>query len=239
MRHFTNRRKKSGVVFAILGILLMLASITAVYYWETKGRDKFLYGEVLVLNQSVEANTTITEDMLEVIKTDPGNFIEGAVVNKNEVIGKSAMHYIPKYSQLNLAYFIGEKVEAAKEDQYIFTIPPDWIITFPNSLRRGDEIYFYPVKIPEVNKEGEDKNNSFNTSKSMKIAKEENMIKGEVAYLKDSGNREVVTIAGEERDDASANIASIEVIANYEDISYLQGLVDENWKFIILFKDYL
>ncbi|GAH28434.1 unnamed protein product, partial [marine sediment metagenome] len=55
----------------------------------------------------------------------------------------------------------------------------------------------------EVNKEGEGENNSFNTSKSMKIAREENMIKGEVAYLKDSGNREVVTIAGEERDDAS------------------------------------
>lgn len=215
----------------------MLASITTVYYWETKGRDKFLYGEVLVLNQSVEAFTTITEDMLDFIKIDPGNFIEGAVVDKNEVIGKSAMHYIPKYSQLALAYFIGEKVEAAKEDQYIFTIPPDWIITFPNSLRRGDEIYFYPVKIPEVNKEGEDKNISFNTSKSIKISREENMIKGEVAYLKDSGNREVVTVAGEDRDDASANIASIEVIANYEDISYLQGLVDENWKFIILFKE--
>ena len=210
----------------------MLASTVTVYYWETKGRDKFLYGEVLVLNQSVEANTTITEDMLDIIKTDPSNFIEGAVFDKEKVIGKITAHYIPKYSQLNLAYFIGEKVEAAKEDQYIFTIPPDWIITFPNSLRRGDTIYFYPVKIPELNE-----NISFNTSKSIKISREENMIKGEVAYLKDSGNREVVTIAGEERDDASANIASIEVIANYEDISYLQGLVDENWKFIILFKD--
>lgn len=210
----------------------MLASIITIYWWETIGRVQFLYGEVLVLNQSVEANTTITENMLDLIKIDSDNFIEGSVVDKEKVIGKITAHYIPKYSQLNLAYFIGEKVEAAKEDQYIFTIQPDWIITFPNSLRRGDTIYFYPVKIPELNE-----NISFNTSKSIKISREENMIKGEVAYLKDSGNREVVTIAGEERDDASANIVSIEVIANHEDIAYLEGLVDENYQFIILFKD--
>ena len=234
MRYFTNRRKKSGLVFAILGIFLMLASTVTVYYWETKGRDKFLYGEVLVLNQSVEANTTITEDMLDLIKIDSDNFIEGAVVDKEKVIGKITAHYIPKYSQLNLAYFIDEKVEASKEDQYIFTIPSDWIITFPNSLRRGDIIYFYPVKIA-VEKGEESK--SFNSSSSIKVTKESNLVKSEVAYLKDSGNREVVDTVGEERYDASANIVSVEVITDWEDFSYLQGLVEDNYKFIILYKD--
>lgn len=234
MKYFITRRKKGTLIFAILGIVLMLASIITIYWWETIGRVQFLYGEVLVLNQSVEANTTITEDMLNLIKIDSGNFIEGALVDKEKVIGKITTHYIPKYSQLNLEYFTGEKSESAKEDQYIFTVPADWIITFPNSLRRGDIIYFYPVKMPD---EKVEESKSFSSSSSIKVTKESDLVKSEVAYLKDSGNREVVDTVGEERYDGSANIASIEIITNWEDVSYLQDLVDKNYKFIILYKD--
>lgn len=212
----------------------MLATLTMIYFWETKGREQFLYSEVVVLNQSVEANTLITSDMLDLIKINPNNFIDGAVVEKEKVIGKSSTHYIPKNSQLASEYFIDENVEAVKEDQYIFTIPADWIVTFPNSLRRGDKIYFYPVKIVGEKRE---ESKSFNNLGSIKITKESNLINSEVAYLKDSGNREVVSTAGEERYDASANIASIETITNYKDVSYLQGLAENNWKFIILYKD--
>ena len=232
-RHFRGRRIKSGAVFSILGIILMLASMASVYWWETKGRDKLLYGEVVVLNQSVEAETTITSDMLEFLKIDPDNFIEGAIACKKEVIGKSTIHYIPKYSQLALAFFIDENMEVVKEDKYIFTVPADWIVTFPNSLRRGDTIYFYPVKIVG---EKEEENKSFNSLSNIKTAKDSDLVKSEVAYLKDSGNREVVSTAGEARYDGSANISSIEIIVDYEDISYLQSLAERNWKFIILYK---
>jgi len=235
MRYFRSRRK-TGKIFAILGIILMLSSIITMVWWETKGREQFLYREVVVLNQSVEAETILTEDMILYSKTDPSSFIEGAVVDKDEVIGKSSAHFIPKYSQLSLAFFVDEGVKAAEEGKYILAIPADWIITFPNSLRKGDEIYFYPVKLPEVNKEGEDENNYSNPLSSTKISSKENMVNCKVSYLKDSGNREVVTIAGEERDDASANIASIEVSLEWEDIFYLQSLIDNNWNFIILYK---
>ena len=235
MKYFKTRRKKAPLIFAILGIVLMLSSVTAMFWWETKGRSLFLYKEVLVLNQSVETGTTITEDMVSFIRVDPFNFIEGALVSKEKVLGKITYHYIPKYSQLNLEYFLSESVEAREEDQYIFTVPADWIITFPNSLRRGDTVYFYPVKVFKENVE-RDKDNSFNTSNNIKISSEEDLIKSEIAYLKDSGNREVVDTEGEERYDASANISSIEIITSYEDFSYLKGLASENYKFIILYK---
>ena len=230
-------KRKIGFIFSILGIILIFSSIIAVIWWETKGRVDFLYGEVLVLNQNVEANTTITEDMLGVIKIDPDSFIEGALVDKNEVTGKIAAHYIPKGSQLTLKYFVDESIKAVEEGFYIFSVPIDWIITFPSSLRGGDEIYFYPVRILESSKEGEGTNNYSNPISSTKIYREDNMVNCEVAYLKDSGNREVVTIAGEERGDASANIASIEIALDWEDISYLQDLYDSGYKFIILYKE--
>ena len=231
--HFIRRKVKSGVVFSILGIILMLATLAVIYFWETSGRERFLYSEVVVLNQSVEADIPITSDMLDLIKINPDNFMEGAIVDKDEVIGKYSAQYIPKYSQLALAYFKDDSTDTKKEDLYIFTIPSDWIITFPNSLRRGDTIYFYPVKVAS---EKVEESKSFNSQGSIKVTKESGLVKSEVAYLKDSGNREVVNTAGEDRYDASANISSIEIITNYEDVSYLEGLAGSSWKFIILYK---
>jgi len=231
--HFIRRKFKSGAVFSILGIILMLSTLAMIYFWETKGRERFLYTEVVMLNQSVEADTAIEPDMLNLIKINPDNLMEGAVVKKDEVIGKYSAHFIPKYSQLSLAYFKDKSEGTTKEDQYIFSIPVDWIITFPNSMRRGDIIYFYPVKVASENGE---ESRSFNSSNSTKVTEEGELIKSEVAYLKDSGNREVVNTEGEERYDASANISSIEIITGYEDMSYLESLADSGWRFIILYK---
>jgi len=231
--HFIRRKFKSGVVFSILGIILMLSTLAMIYFWETKGRERFLYTEVVVLNQSVEAGTAIEPGMLNLIKIKPDNLMEGAVVKKDEVIGKYSAHFIPKYSQLSLAYFKDESMDTTKEDQYIFTVPSDWIITFPNSLRRGDTVYFYPVMV--ASEDGEE-SRSFNIISSTKITKESELVRSEVAYLKDSGNREVVNTEGEERYDASANISSIEIITSYEDVSYMESLAESGWKFIILYK---
>jgi len=231
--YFIRRKVKSGAVFSILGVILMLATLAMIYFWETSGREKFLYTEVVVLNQSVEAGSAIEPGMLDLVKVNPDNLIEGAVVDKDEVTGKYSAHYIPKYSQLALAYFKDESIGTIKEDQYIFTIPSDWIITFPSSLRRGDTIYFYPVKV--TSEKGEE-GRPINSLSSTKVIKESDLIKSEVAYLKDSGNREVVNTVGEDRYDASANISSIEIITSYEDMSYLENLAGSSWKFILLYK---
>jgi hypothetical protein len=231
--HFIRRRIKSGAVFSSLGILLMLATMAMIYFWETRGREQFLYSSVVVLNQSVEANVSITPGMLGWIKINPDNLIERAIVQKEKIIGKYSVHYIPKNSQLTPAYFKDDTTDTKKVDSYIFAIPTDWIITFPNSLRRGDTIYFYPVKIVDENEEA---NKSFDSLDNIKVTNQSDLLKSEVAYLKDSGNREVVNTAGNDRYDASANIASIEIITNYEGVLHLQNLADNNYKFIILYK---
>ena len=84
--------------------------------------------------------------------------------------------------------------------------------------------------------EKEEENKSFTSLDNIKITNQSDFLKSKVAYLKDSGNREVVNTAGEDRYDGSANIASIEIITTYEGVSYLQGLADSSWKFIILYK---
>jgi hypothetical protein len=214
----------------------MLATVAMIYFWETSGREKYLYKEVVLLNQNIEENTRIAPEMLEIAKINPDDFIEGAVVKKQDVSGKYSVQFLAKNSQICLSYFKDSTEEVIKEDFYIFSIPPDWIITFPNSLRRGDIIYFYPVKT-DIEKEEQTK--TINNIDNLKKLDKSNLAQSEVAYLKDSGNREVVDTddsGNKPRYDGSANISSIEIIANYEDVSHLQSLADSGYKFIIFYE---
>ncbi len=235
------RRFKLSKFFSVLGIILILAALASVYYWETSGRQHFLYSEVVVLSHSVEEGITITSDMLDSLDTDRASIIEGAITDKDEIIGKKASHYIPRYSQLSLAYFADEE-KVLSQNEYIFTVPEQWIITIPYSLRRGDIIYFYPVKMPDETGDKKDltqteRHNDKYDNSDYESKSEDFILESKVAYLKDSGNREIITISAEERYDGSSKIATLEIIATLEDVSYLQSLADINYKFIILYKD--
>jgi len=239
---FKYRRFKASKIMAVLAVVLILAAISLVYFWETRGREHFLYREVTVMAHSVEAGTIITADMLDVKSIDKGTIIEGAIVDKSSIIGKKAAHFIPGYSQLSQTYFEDENI-VLKTDEYIFTIPEDWIITIPNSLRSGDIIYFYPVKIPDEKDESKETDGGTRNRSKEDISgipeegREDYILESVVAYLKDSSNREVVTISEEERYDGSSKIASLEIIAELEDISYLKDLAENSYRFIILYKD--
>ncbi|MBC8386614.1 MAG: hypothetical protein H8E13_00990, partial [Actinobacteria bacterium] len=107
----------------------------------------------------------------------------------------------------------------------------------------GDIIYFYPVKIPDGKDESKEADGSVRNISEEDISvipeegREDYILESVVAYLKDSANREVVTISEEERYDGSSKIASLEIIAELEDISYLKDLAENSYRFIILYKD--
>lgn len=234
-------RSKVNKIFSVLGIIFILAALASVYYWESRGRKHFLYSEVVVLNQSVKEGDIITADMLESINVDAGSIMEGAITGKDEAIGKKAGHYIPGYSQLSPVYFLDEE-KVTDQNAYIFTVPDNWIITIPNSLRKGDGIYFYPVKTLDEKDSNDNQTETTQYSSKKDFSdyqtdSEGGILESRVAYLKDSGNREIVTISSEERYDGSSKIATLEIMATLEDISYLKDLADDDYKFIILYKD--
>ena len=54
----------------MLGLVLAIISIAAMFGWEKWGRDRFLYDEVLELAKSADRGTVITEDMLRSVRVE-------------------------------------------------------------------------------------------------------------------------------------------------------------------------
>jgi len=225
-------------ILAWLGIIIMSCSVVLFVWWEKTGRKQYLYNDIIIASTNIESGTVLSQDMLKTIRISAKQFIDGAINDLDEIIGKKAAQFIPKSSQFSSTYFVDESIEL-KEDEYILSIPKDWIITSPDSLRGGDIIYFYPVKQPEEPEDVETTEGKtiISYEKKTEPVKKEDVLECKVAYLKDSGNREVITISEKERFDASSNIESLEIIVKFEDIKVLQNFADGNYKFIILYKN--
>lgn len=237
---------------AILGILFMVLGAATVFFWESYGREMYLYKSVAVLNTDVNANTKIQKNMISFIKIEQDKLITDSILYENTdsinaIVGKVAKHYIPKNAQLCLNYFEDEELYL-EDNQYIAKIPADWLYAVPSSIRRKDKAYFYAVKdIARLESNITFNSNAYNSENVITTFDPDNanvikeklsskpIIFTTVAYVKDSANREVVNVGNYERYDGSSQISSIEVIVDFDQMRVLEDYIVSGHKFIILY----
>ncbi len=210
----------------VLGVLLIISAVGIIIYWENYGREELLYKEVIIAKEDIFKNDIITGKNITLAKVENNMITENTALEREKVLKKESKQFIPKNSIIDLRY-LGEPELQIHVNEYIMKIPDAWIHEYPDSLRRGDRIFLYPILLP-----------------SDQIPEEEEVIKKipiaemVVAYVKDSGNREVVNADKEklERLDGTSRIDSIEVIANLDLIKDIFQFYKNGYKFIILYR---
>ena len=191
------------------GILLIVISLGALGFWEFWGRENLAYEQVLVLRQDASANTAIVRSMLEVRRMEePGDDVlreEDAA----SLIGMEAAQYIPAGTTLYREYFQDPALAVGDSTgKYILSIPPEWLISFPQTLQRGDEVSFYYGEKPAA--------------------------KVRVAHVRDSSNQEVLA-ADDTRMQATAPAVQLEVVITEEDAVKLTELAGKGKRFMLLY----
>lgn len=191
---------------SLTGIVLILIALMGIIFWEGIGREIIMYDDVLVLTQEVDENTIITKEMLGKKKVAAASKGALTLENVDAVIDKAAVQYIPKGTEIFPQYFEDSKL-LVKENEYVLSIPNDWLESYPQTLRRGDTAYFYTY--------------------GKKITS------AVVAYAKDGTNQEVTS--DEERLAGSSTISLVEVIVNEEQADLLSKAASAENKFVILY----
>ena len=127
----------------LIGILLIGASLLGIYGWETWGKEKFFYDDVLVLRQNLERGTVIEENMLTVKKM---NVDETYIPyeEREEIIGLQASGFLHKGIPLFKENFQeGNLTPDESKDRYGLCIPAEWIASKPGQLARGDKVLLF------------------------------------------------------------------------------------------------
>ncbi len=194
----------------IIGIILIFSTLTALAFWELWGRSNLGYQKVPVLKKDTERYTKITADMLTFKPIEHPNkgTLTGADVEGLE--GMAAGQYIPAGEPLYANYFTeAEFMTGEATDSFILALPEQWLAAYPQTLRRGDRVFFYCA--------GEAVTDAI------------------AVHVKDSNNQEIYS-AGNERLQDSGRVQSIEVVVNATQASQLEKLAAKGNRFLLLYQ---
>jgi hypothetical protein len=128
----------------VLGIVMIVMSVVALFVWETYGKERFTGQEIAVLNADVDAGTLITEKMIETADTDLK--VSGCLscVEAKKFVGKETARFIHKGAPLFREDFHEEGMTAKiEEDEYYMPVPKDWVVSIPDTMVKGDRVFFY------------------------------------------------------------------------------------------------
>ena len=194
----------------IIGIILIFSTLTALAFWELWGRSDLGYQKIPVLKKDTERYTKITADMLTFKPIEHPNkgTLTGADVEGLE--GMAAGQYIPAGEPLYANYFTeAEFMTGEATDSFILALPEQWLAAYPQTLRRGDRVFFYCA--------GEAVTDAI------------------AVHVKDSNNQEIYS-AGNERLQDSGRVQSIEVVVNATQASQLEKLAAKGNRFLLLYQ---
>ena len=215
--------------------LICMAPLCLYIYSDTVKNEKLLDDTVTidVLKQSVDTGTVIDSiDMFKTIRVDE-DYVRSnpdLVISSDDIIGKQAVTKILGSTPVLKQSF--EDVTVFLEDnEMVFSIAPEWIVSTPDSIRRGDNIFLYAIK---SSKWATSENISF---KELDTSKP--VVESVVIYAKDSTNREVVTVGGtssDDRYDGTSTVDNLEIKLTEEDFAKLKNYHDNGYEFIISYK---
>ena len=193
----------------VIGLVLIFVSLGALGFWEFWGRVNLTYEKILVFNQDVAQYSTVEEHMLEVKLVEDVSEEALRPEDLSGILQMETLQYIPAETPLYEAFFQDPALSVGGDTgKYILSIPNQWLMSYPQTLRRGDEVIFYC-------------DGRFVTTAI-------------VAYARDSSNQEVVS-DDDARLKASASVSLVEVIVDEGRALKLGKLADEGKRFVLLY----
>lgn len=209
---------RTKILRPVLGVVLIMVSVTALLWWENTGREQLIMNSVMVAKNNIQRGSVITEQDFIEIKNISESTIPGAITPKTfyKIQGFVAQQYIPKYSQVISKMFI-KKDKLLLDGYSIFPIKDVWIGSRSSSLRKGDTIDLFDEK-------GQLYVGTF-----------------KIAYVKDSNEQEVVETERNlsndilQRNFSSSTISHVEIIASLEEYQKIWNLAEEQGvKFLLI-----
>ena len=191
----------------IIGLAMITVTLAAIGIWEFWGRENISYRQVIVLREDTKAHTVISEDDIQTKKLESPSGEALTEADAEKLIGMETSQYVAADTELRREYFQTSQFAVGQDSgKALMSLPSDWLLSFPQTLRRGDKVNIYngTVKLMEA----------------------------VTAHVKDSGGQEVLS-QDSQRMEASSALSHIEIIGSEEDLVDLSKLASEGAKFTL------
>ncbi len=135
---------------SILGIVLIIVSIAAMYLWETRLRDRVEMRSVLVFSGDVIPGEEIGPESFRLVRTSPEAVVPGGLApsEAGSVYGLAASDYYRENQQVLAEYFSPKAL--APEGYTSFPLESEWIAAISTLNKEDDLVGIYIAKTGEI-----------------------------------------------------------------------------------------
>lgn len=194
----------------VIGMVIILATLISLGVWELWGRENLMYDRVLVLSSDMEKGQVVEKENLREKRVENANSQAIKSLDYKSLLGKETAHFIPKNTELFEEYFQEEEFNIeGKGDKMVFPIPKEWLLAYPDTIRRGDRaLFYYKGKI---------------------------LCNCYVIHVRDGSNQEVnYSDHGRLKSDSKA--VSIEVVVDFQTLEKMKDITKDGEKLILLYQ---
>ena len=184
----------------IVGSVKIAITLVSVMVWELWGRENIYYRSVITMREDIQAHTVVTAEDFKTIKVENPSDDALTEDDVNTLVGMETSQFIAEGTELRKEYFSPSSfVTGGKSGRALMAISGQWLLSYPQSLKRGDRVRIYNGTV--------------------------RLVEGVVAHAKDSGGQEVV-FGDKQRMSSSGILSYIEIIAEEDklvEVSRLAG----------------
>ena len=191
-----------------IGIVIIVGTLICISAWEFWGREAISLDKVLVLKKDTPENTVVHRDDMTVAKIENADSDALRPDDIDSIIGMRTSQYVAGETELRKEYFAQSLFYLGEDtDKAVMALPADWLLSYPQTIRRGDRISLYSGHV--------------------------RLIEAVVIHAKDSGGQEVLS-PDSDRLSSSETVHTIEIIADMAGLTDLAVLAGEGEKFTLL-----
>ena len=130
---------------SIIGILLIILSMIAMYFWETKGRERLIYTKVLAAAVDLNEGDIAGEGSFKEISVSSDSLILGYMTlgDAEKLYGKECIFPLKENSLVFGEAF--QDVSEEGESIYSFVIPGEWIFKRSSDIKAQSHILMYAL----------------------------------------------------------------------------------------------
>ena len=176
--------------------------------WEFWGREHISYQEILVLKESLDSGTVVSEALFDTRRVEDPSKEALTPSEKKDIIGMETSQFVAGNTELRREYFDYPRYQIGGDTgKGIMAISTDWLLSYPQTLMRGDQVTFFKgtTKVGECI----------------------------VAHVRDSSNNEV-SFSNIDRFNSSGIVLYIEVIGDISSLIDISSAVSKGGKLALV-----
>jgi len=191
--------------------------------------------EVIQATKDIPRGQVITNNDVKTVRMKTSQAVKDRMTEPSEIVGQETTRPIRENEVITADMLVLDRL-TPNHEQYNMPMPPDWVLSAPGSLLRGDSISLVPVYTQPTRATVEDEDVEQSRTVIQPTAEEIALLSNILISYSKSNNNQEVTTEDDERKNPSGQVNRFEMIVTEQQRDIIIKFGNNRFKFLVTYR---